>query len=117
MLSFSSRRSRIEGERFMPVEETALRLRDHQTELADWRYSGLARDLHAWVETFDVEFKLDLFAYPAIKFETIRNAYATYASFCGSYGAKDVIPFNTNELGRDPAELLATLLHELLHLH
>jgi hypothetical protein len=101
---------------FSHSEPVAQALRDHQTALSDWIYAPLARELHRWVEIFNIEFKLNLHSYPVIQFAPIRNAYATYAWFRGEVGTKDNITFNTHELTRDPALMLRTLCHELLHL-
>ena len=101
---------------FHKSESVAQALRDHQTALADWPYAGLARGLHDWVEIFDSEFKLNLPAYPVLQFAPMRNAYASYAWCRGGVGTKDTITFNTHELTREPALVLRTLAHELLHL-
>ncbi len=98
------------------VEEIALSLRAHQTTVPNWRYTGLARELHRWVELFDIEFKLDLPSYPVLKFAPLRNAYATYGCLRGELGTRDNITFNISALERDPALILRTLCHELLHL-
>lgn len=100
----------------MTAEKIALHLRDHQTALDDWEYGNLVRELHRWGRIFDIEFKLDLPAYPVLKFAPLRNAYATYAWFRTELGTRDNITFNTNELARDPALILRTLCHELIHL-
>jgi hypothetical protein len=91
-------------------------IRDHQTALVDWEYAALAAELHRWVEIFDVEFKLELPSYPVLHFAKLRNTYATYEWFRGEVGTKDNITFNIHELSRDPALILGTLCHELLHL-
>lgn len=97
-------------------EPVAVALRDHQAQIKDWRYGSLARELHRWVEIFDLEFELQLPSYPVLKFAPIRNAYATYAWFRGEIGTRDNITFNTHELDRDAALIIRTLLHELIHL-
>ena len=102
----------------MPVnqgEPIAQAIREHQVGLSDWSYARLARELHRWVEIFDQEFKLNI-PLPVIKFARLRNAYATYEWLRGELGTRDNITFNSNELGRDPALILRTLCHELLHL-
>ena len=87
----------------MNSEAVALSLREHQVSIKDWDYAGLARELHRWVEIFDVEFKLDLPSYPVLRFAPLRNAYANYTWFRGEVGTKDNITFNTHELQRDPS--------------
>jgi hypothetical protein len=101
---------------FQRSEPVAQALRNHQSELSDWKYATLATELHRWVEIFDFEFKLNLPSYPVLQFARLRNAYATYAWFRGDIGTKDNITFNTHELSRDPALILRTLCHELIHL-
>ncbi len=98
------------------TEAISAQLRDHQTGLTDWRYARLAHELHRWVQLFDLEFKLQLPSYPVIFFAPLRSAYATYAWFRGAAGTKDNITFNTHELNRDPALILRTHCHELIHL-
>ena len=101
----------------MTTESIALAIREHQLGVAgDWQHAQLARELHRWVALFDVEFKLDLPSYPVIQFAPIRNAYATYYSSRTGLGTKDNITFNVRELDRDPALILGTLCHELVHL-
>jgi hypothetical protein len=97
-------------------EEIALAIRDHQTAIEDWSYTGLARDLHPWVGIFDLEFKLRLPSYPVLKFAPLRNAYATYQAARDELGTRDNITFNSHELGRETGHILGTLCHELLHL-
>jgi hypothetical protein len=101
---------------FSQGEPVAQAIRDHQTAISDWEYAPLARELHRWLEIFDLEFKLNLPSYPVLQFAPLRNAYATYAWFRGELGTRDNITFNTHELSRIPALILRTLCHELLHL-
>lgn len=98
------------------AEAIALHLREHQGSVVDWPYAALARELHRWVEIFDVEFKLNFPAYPVLRFARLRNAYANYAWFRTEIGTKDNITFNERELTRDMALTMRILLHELLHL-
>ena len=63
------------------LEPVAVALRDRQAQLTDWRYAGLAHELHRWVSILDLEFELQLPTYPILKFAPIRNAYATYGWF------------------------------------
>ncbi len=97
------------------TEEIALGLREHQASVHDWQHSTRATELHRWVKIFDGEFKLALPSYPVIRFAKIRNAYATYDASRSEVGTKDNT-FNVHELNRDPALLLRTLCHELIHL-
>lgn len=97
-------------------ERISIQLREHQVSLSDWTYGPLARELHRWVEIFDLEFKLHLPSYPVLKFDTLRSAYATFAYSRGDVGTRDNITFNTKELSRDVALILRTECHELLHL-
>lgn len=63
-------------------------------------------------------FKLQLPNYPTLGFASLRGAYAVYgADRCTSkIGTIDNITFNSKESGREPALILRTLLHELVHL-
>lgn len=42
------------------MEPVAVALRDHRAQLTDWKYAGLAPELHFWVGTLDLEFELQL---------------------------------------------------------
>lgn len=94
------------------LETIALAIRDHQRALRDWPYAGLAQRLHRWVEIFHVEFKLQLPAYPVVRFAPLRNAYATYAFGRSDVGTRDNITFNSRELSRSLPLVLRTLCHE-----
>ena len=101
---------------FQKSEDVAGAVRDHQISIENWQHVELVTKLHQWVKIFDFEFKLELPSYPVIGFRTIRNAYATYSWSRNELGIKDNVTFNEKELDRDPAVILRTLCHELLHL-
>lgn len=100
----------------LEAETVSLSLRDHQSGLSDWQYADLARELHRWVELFDVEFNLNLPSYPVIRFESLRNAFGMYTCGRGEIGTRDNISFNKYTLDRPGEATLGTLLHEMLHL-
>jgi hypothetical protein len=97
-------------------EEVAVAIRDHQSALQVWSFAGIARELHRWVEIFDVEFRLERHALPVIGFKALRSAYATYAPDRSEIGTRDNISFDYREFSRGGPLVLRTLLHELLHL-
>jgi hypothetical protein len=53
---------RVVGGLTVSDEEIALRLRDHQTAVKDWKYRGWVDTFHRWIKIFDLEFKLNLSA-------------------------------------------------------
>lgn len=108
--------SKVEPMSFPLSDPVTQSIREHQTALHDWAYSSIATELHRWVGILDVEFKLNLPSYPVLLFRPLRNAYATYGWIRNEVGTRDNITFNSNELSRDPALILRTLCHELLHL-
>jgi len=98
-------------------ERVAAGIRAHQLEEAsDWIHAPLVQEFHTFIPLLDREFKLALPSYPVVGFASIRNAYATYQRGRGEVGTKDNITFNVRLLERPKAQLLGTLLHELLHL-
>ena len=103
------------GEHVLLDKGVALAIRDHQLEVNEWEYSELAKELHRWVGIFCEEFKLATPAYPVVGLKGIRNAYGTYQPDRGELGTRYHITINTNELSRGPAQVLATLCHELVH--
>lgn len=89
---------------------------DYRTkEAEDWEYRALAVELKRWRGILDREWKLNI-PVPLIEYQSIRNAYATYAWFRGSVGLPDVITINTDTLDRPAAYIIRTLGHEMLHL-
>lgn len=96
-------------------EEINESLKAHATAIVDWRYQELANVLHEWAERFELEFKLKI-DIPALRIDRTRDlALGTYRAGRNGFGLRHEITFNTKHLKRPTAELLETLLHELLH--
>lgn len=107
---------KLRQNQFTDSDPVALSIKNHQKAVVNWKYGELVSELHYWVSIFDFEFKLQLPSYPVIRFRPLRNAYATYTWSRNELGTKDNITFNEKELYQDPALILRTLCHELLHL-
>lgn len=91
-------------------------LAEHQAAIEDWRYADLARDLHVWAKRMVVEFKLKI-GVPALAIEQLKRMTAGhYRPGRNGFGLRDEIAIDVRHVREDPyAEVLATLLHELLH--
>ena len=90
-------------------------LRDHELTARDWPWAELVSTLHAWMERFNVEFKLDI-EIPAIQVEALPfRTLGTYRSGRNGFALKDEITINARRVQRPLGRILATLLHELLH--
>ena len=96
-------------------EEINESLKIHATGIADWRYQELANVLHEWAGRFNVEFKLDV-DIPALRIDRARDlALGTYRGHRNGFGIRHEVTLNAKYLNRPIAEILETLLHELLH--
>ena len=90
-------------------------LKEHETSTEEWEYRDLAARLHEWAERFNVEFKLEIET-PAIRIDTIRvGANGTYRNGRNGFGVRHEITLNSANIERPVAEVLSTLLHEILH--
>src|ERR1017187_499187 len=91
-------------------------LKSHALSLdcGEWEYGELSNTLHDWTEIFVREFELGL-EIPALQVEPISTrVLGTYRDGRNGLGLKHEITLNARHLRRGLAELLVTLLHELL---
>ena len=90
-------------------------LKKHSRDLSDWQYQQMAKLLHEWAERFNNEFDLGLDT-PAICIEPIgRRKYGTYCFGRNGFGVLHEITMNERHINRPLADILRTLLHELVH--
>ena len=90
-------------------------LKENAVVVEDWSYRDLARLLYEWADRFNKEFELGLDT-PALQIERIRaQAIGSYRPGRNGFGLHHEVTFNTKHLDRPVAEILETLLHELLH--
>ncbi len=90
-------------------------LRRHASDIEDWRFAQTITWLHLWSNRFISEFGLEIET-PAIRIDRIRKrALGTYRYGRNGFGLRHEITFNVHHIARPPAEILETLLHELLH--
>ena len=88
-------------------------LRTHACAHPDWRLRELAHILYTWAERFDAHFGLNVTA-PAIAVDTIR-ALGHYRSVPNGFGIDDEVVIANRTLARPFHDVLAVLLHEMLH--
>jgi len=90
-------------------------VKKHAILAEDWSYRELAVLLHEWAERFNEEFALGLET-PAIQIDRApRRVIGTYRRGRNGLGLRHEITVNTRHLDQPLAEILDTLLHELLH--
>ena len=96
------------------VEEFNSKLRVHACSKDSWRPRLLAKDLYTWAQRFNSYFSLNL-STPAIGIEAMGvRTLGSYRAANG-FGLDDEVVLNTRHLDRPMAEVLRTLLHEMLH--
>jgi len=94
----------------------SLRADSERISVPDWKHREIAHRLHEWAERFNLQFKLQI-PLPAIRIEPIRvSKIGTYREGRNGLGIAHEVTFNSRYLNRSLAEMLQTLLHELLHL-
>lgn len=95
-------------------------LREHAVSLQDWARGALdlgarARELHRWAEIFEEEFGLGVDV-PAIGLDELpRSRLGHYRYGRNAFGLADEIALNVRHADRPLSDVLATLLHEMLH--
>jgi len=97
------------------VEAINLQLREHQQSVGDWDLAPFVKEIHRWVEIFDLEFKLQITC-PVIVIDKLRREVdGCFRLGRSGFGTKDTISINEIYLNRDFVELLGTVLHEMIH--
>jgi len=91
-------------------------LASHQKGARDWDVQDLVLKLQHWAERFNSEFKLEI---PAISLRVdwlSRKCYGHFRRGRNGFGLVNEIAINREYLNeQQPWEVLATLLHEMLH--
>ncbi len=99
----------------MEAEKINLQLKQHQVDVGDWAFGPLAKELHKWVEVFDLEFKLQL-CHPVIAIDRLRKTTGgNFRRGRSVLGTRDSITINDLYLILSPAVTLGILLYELIH--
>jgi hypothetical protein len=90
-------------------------LRTHACSKKDWDLGELAAHFYGWAERFNAHFSLNLTT-PAIGIERISSrTLGTYRPKTNGFGIDDEVVINRRCLQRPLADILRTLLHEMLH--
>ena len=98
------------------AEAINIALRDHQAAVHDWRFSGLAADLHTWAERMVVDFKIQSDGIPALLVERLRKCTGHYRKGRNGFGINDEIAIDESHIQTSPYwQVLGTLAHEILH--
>lgn len=87
------------------------------TTVDDWQWRDKASFLHKWADLFNYYFFDGVLPQPVISFErTRRGCLGHFVPGRNAYGLQFNINLNESYLSRSEAELLATLVHEQIHL-
>lgn len=98
-------------------ESINLAIMEYEKNAHDWILNKLARELYWWVYFFNIAFFKDQsIPVPAISFQKARvSTLGQYVSGRNAFGIKENININRAHLNRPMWELLAALLHEMVH--
>lgn len=88
-------------------------LRSYASANDVWRLRELAAMLYGWAERFNSHFGLNVTT-PAIAVAPVRPL-GTYCPSPNGFGIDDEVVISSRHLHRTPAEILRTLLHEMVH--
>lgn len=91
------------------AEESDLRIDD------EWTYHELAEFLDRWARTFIAEFRLEI-PVPPLNIEWLPARRLGHYRPRNGFGLRGEVAINVRYLGLGRAEMLDTLLHELIHL-
>jgi hypothetical protein len=90
--------------------------RKHEESVEDWRYADIGREMYLWFDRLNARFFEGTLPTPLFSFATTR------ASILGHYvpgrnpiGVQENVNINALHLKSPLAEVLSTLLHELIH--
>jgi len=92
-------------------------IRENETIVTDWPLNKLAKDLYLWTDIFNSAFfKDNPVPVPAISFEKSKvSTLGHYVIGRNGFGVRENININRVHLGRPMWDILATLLHEMVH--
>jgi SprT-like family protein len=92
-------------------------VRDAATGDGEWKFRAISNFLYRWAGIFNTEFFLGELPLPLISFEESRREVLGYfLPRRNEQGHKFNVNLNQKYLGQPEAEVLETLLHELVHL-
>lgn len=90
------------------------RLRNHACTKGEWSLREMAEQLYGWADRFNTHFSLNLTT-PAIGIDPLPlRTLGTYRPANG-FGIDHEVVINARRLNRSVADVLRTLLHEMLH--
>jgi hypothetical protein len=97
-------------------EATNEQIREHEIQTTDWLFSELSKEFYAWFERFNERFFDGKLPPAAISFRRTRvNTLGHYVVDRNEFGLRWNINLNSAQLKRPLAEILKTLLHEMIH--
>jgi hypothetical protein len=97
-------------------EATNARIKEHEIRTKEWMYSELSKELYMWFERFNGRFFDGKLQTAAISFKrTGIRTLGHYVIDRNEFGLKWNINLNSVYLKRPFMEILATLLHEMIH--
>lgn len=97
-------------------EAVNLAVRRHGEDTSEWGLNSKAKLLYRWFDLFNAEFFGGRLPTPEITFErTPITRYGHYVPGRNAHGVLHNINLNEKHLDRGEADLLRTLLHEMLH--
>ena len=97
-------------------EATNEQIREHEIQTTEWRFSKLSKEFYVWFERFNERFFAGKLPTVAISFKRTRiNSLGHYVIDRNEFGLKWNINLNSVHLERPLAEILKTLLHEMIH--
>jgi len=94
-----------------------IEIMENELSASDWEFNSLAWELRWWIDFFNMAFFKDQpVAMPALSFERTRvNTLGHYVPGRNSMGLLENINLNRANLNRPLWDILATLLHEMVH--
>ena len=92
-------------------------IRENEKIVTDWPLSDLAKELYLWTDIFNITFfKEHPVPVPTISFEKSKvGSLGHYVIGRNGFGVRENININRVHLDRPMWDILATLLHEMVH--
>lgn len=87
----------------------------HEQTIEGWEYHNMAQELIRWIDIFNREYKLEIHNPCLALDKKSTRTLATYKDGYNEIGTRHEITLNVKHLNRPKCEILATLLHEMLH--
>ncbi len=100
-----------------PAEPINMAIMENEKNVSDWSLNTIAWELYWWVDFFNTAFFRDQpVSVPVISFEKGNiNSLGHYVIGRNAFGVKENININHVHLSRPMWDVLATLLHEMVH--